>query len=113
MTKKKRRFLNRDSSLNTRAVRKWMDEIGADTMPEDEWRKLLAAELQKEATPKDNLRVAKERWLQQAEKILSLFADANGRPARTMEELTAWAASADGKRYLSAFRDANGHIIPD
>jgi hypothetical protein len=52
--------------------------------------------------------------LKRAEKILSLFADANGRPPISMEELTNWSTSPDGKRYLDSFRDKKtGHMVPD
>jgi hypothetical protein len=51
--------------------------------------------------------------LKQAEKLLSLFEDMNKRPARTMEELTQWAISPEGARYLAQFQDADRHIVPD
>jgi hypothetical protein len=51
--------------------------------------------------------------LKQAQKILDLFADVHGRPARTPEELEKWAASPDGKRYLADFHDLEGKVIPD
>lgn len=56
---------------------------------------------------------AEKYQLKQAEKILSLFEDMHGRPARTMEELDAWAGSPDGKRYLADFHDRQGKVIPD
>jgi hypothetical protein len=63
---------------------------------------------------KYRLEQAAEKYrLKQAEKILSLFEDVHGHPARTMEELNKWATSLDGERYLANFQDRFGHIIPD
>jgi hypothetical protein len=55
-----------------------------------------------------------DKWrLKQAEKILDLFKDAHGRPARTIQELEDWACSPDGRRYRKDFQDRDGKIIPD
>ena len=56
---------------------------------------------------------AEKYRLRIAEKILSLFEDVHGRPAHNMEELEQWTVSPDGRRYLDAFHDKQGHIIPD
>jgi hypothetical protein len=56
---------------------------------------------------------AQKYRLMQVEKLLSLFEDANGRPADTIEELDQWIGSVDGKSYLSTFHDKSGKIIPD
>jgi|SRR5262252_4477221 len=44
---------------------------------------------------------AHQHRLRKAERILRLFEEANRRPARTMEELNAWAASPEGKQWLA------------
>jgi hypothetical protein len=49
--------------------------------------------------------------LRQAEKILSLFETAHGRPARSIDELNQWVASPEGSRILADGPD--GSIIPD
>ena len=41
------------------------------------------------------------------------FAEANGHPARTVEELTAWVKSPEGKAALAYDRTPDGKIIPD
>jgi hypothetical protein len=56
---------------------------------------------------------ADRRREKQAEKIIDLFRDAHGRGPRTIEELEAWASSADGKRHRKEFHDRDGKIIPD
>ena len=58
-------------------------------------------------------RAAEQYWDRISEKILRLFRNSNGRPARTMDELTRWAKSKDGRRCLDAHSDKSGHIIPD
>jgi hypothetical protein len=61
----------------------------------------------------DDAHDANQRRLRQAAKILSLFEDVHGYPARTMEELTKWAVSPEGKRYVADFKDQSGHTVPD
>lgn len=51
--------------------------------------------------------------LAQAETLLKRFAEANGHPARTVEELTAWVKSPEGKAALAYDRTPDGKIIPD
>jgi hypothetical protein len=50
--------------------------------------------------------------LAQAQKILDVSEDAHGRPADTLEELTAWASSPEGKAALAYDRTPDGKIIP-
>jgi hypothetical protein len=49
----------------------------------------------------------------QVEKIYGLFEDFHGRSPASGEELERWAASAAGQRYLAAFHDWHGTLIPD
>jgi hypothetical protein len=49
----------------------------------------------------------------QAQKVLDLFKDAKGRPAKSIEELEAWVASPEGRRALAYDRTPDGKIIPD
>jgi len=58
-------------------------------------------------TDKDD---ADQYRLKQAEKMLAVYREVHGRPASTMEELSNWATSAQGKATLLT-RD--GKIIPD
>ena len=51
--------------------------------------------------------------LKQAQKLLSLFEGAHGRPARTMSELEEWAISAEGKAACAYDRTPDGKIIAD
>ena len=44
---------------------------------------------------------AERHRLKQAEQIVRLFEEAHRRPARTVEELTAWVGSPDGKQWLA------------
>jgi hypothetical protein len=47
-----------------------------------------------------------------AQKMLDVFEDAHGRPARTLEELSDWAASPEGRAALAYDRKPDGTIIP-
>jgi hypothetical protein len=49
----------------------------------------------------------------QAQKLLDLFAAANGRPAVTIEDLTAWVQSDVGKAATAFYRGPDGKIQPD
>jgi len=51
--------------------------------------------------------------LAQARKLLDLFEEANGRPARTIEELGAWVKSDAGRAATAYDRTPDGKIIPD
>jgi hypothetical protein len=51
--------------------------------------------------------------LRQAEKILNLFATAQGHPARSTEELIQWVSSPEGKEILAQHHGPDGAIIPD
>jgi hypothetical protein len=53
---------------------------------------------------------AQEHRLAQARMIIALFEVVNGRPARTMEELERWTASAPGRELMAQHRDADGKI---
>jgi hypothetical protein len=48
----------------------------------------------------------------QAQKILDVFEDTHGHPAHTMQELTEWTASPEGKAALAPFRTLDGTIDP-
>jgi hypothetical protein len=50
--------------------------------------------------------------LRQAEKMLELFAEANGREAASIEELQEWMASPGGRAATAYDRDEEGKIIP-
>lgn len=50
--------------------------------------------------------------LRQAQKLLELFEGANGRPAKTMDELTQWCMSPAGKAATAYDRSPDGKIIP-
>jgi hypothetical protein len=56
---------------------------------------------------------AEKQRLKQAEKLLALFKEAHGRPARTLYELREWADSAEGKAALAYDLGPDGKIIPD
>ncbi len=56
---------------------------------------------------------AEKYRLAQARKLLNLFEDAHGRPARTTEELAQWLASPQGKAASAYDRGKDGKIIPD
>jgi hypothetical protein len=51
--------------------------------------------------------------LRQAQKLLDLFEDANGRPAKDGDELSAWFASPEGRKAIAYDCDKEGKIIPD
>jgi hypothetical protein len=51
--------------------------------------------------------------LLQAQRMLDLFKEANGRPAETTDELTAWWISPAGRRAKAYDLDPEGKIIPD
>ena len=57
----------------------------------------------------DNKELAEQYRL---EKLLTLFEEAQERPALTMEELADWLVSPGGKRTLEAASDPLGKIIP-
>jgi hypothetical protein len=55
-----------------------------------------------------------ERYrFKQGEKLLALFEEYHGYPARTGEELGDWLVSAQGKRATAYDTDSDGNIIPD
>jgi hypothetical protein len=47
------------------------------------------------------------------QKLFDLFEEANGRPAKTVEELEQWIASSEGKAALAYDQTPEGKIIPD
>ncbi len=51
--------------------------------------------------------------LRQAEKLLDLFEDANGRPPKSTDELAWWVASPAGKAATAYDKSTDGRIIPD
>jgi hypothetical protein len=56
---------------------------------------------------------AAHAWrLLQAQKLLDLYANANGHPARTAEELERWLASTAGKAATTYDHTPDGKIIP-
>lgn len=55
---------------------------------------------------------AESYQLRQAEKILELFKEANGREAASIEELEKWVASPEGRAATAYDRDDRGKIIP-
>ena len=50
--------------------------------------------------------------LAQAAKLISLFEKEHGDGPKTVEELSTWVGSPEGKAALAPHHDANGHIIP-
>jgi hypothetical protein len=50
--------------------------------------------------------------LAQAQKLIDLFKDANGRPAHTADELMQWFASPEGRTALAYDLAKDGKIIP-
>lgn len=56
---------------------------------------------------------AEKYRLDQARKLLSLFEDAHGRPARTTEELGEWLQSPQGEAATKDDRLPDGTINPD
>jgi hypothetical protein len=50
--------------------------------------------------------------LAQIRKILDLFAAANGRPAKTVEELEQWIGSPQGRKATAYHQTKDGKIIP-
>ena len=80
------------------------------------WLRKLAQQIEQASMKMPDIsdEEAGEKWrLKQVEKVLSLFEDVHGRPARSPEELEQWAASPEGQRYIAEFSDKDGHIIPD
>ena len=65
--------------------------------------------MKKQMTTKE---AAEAYRLAQAQKMLDLFEDAHGRPARTIEELSEWTVSAEGERATAYDRSQDGKIIP-
>lgn len=61
--------------------------------------------------PSDREEAGKYR-LQQAQKLLDIFEDANGKSATSMKELEAWLTSPEGRAVLAYDLDAEGKIIP-
>ena len=57
-------------------------------------------------------RDAEKYRLAQAQKLLDLFEGANGRPARTVEELERWVGSPEGRAATACDRGKDGKIIP-
>jgi hypothetical protein len=54
------------------------------------------------------------KWrLKQAEKILKLFKQSQGRDARDSDDLTVWLQTPEGEALLARHHDENGKIIPD
>lgn len=51
--------------------------------------------------------------LKQAEKLLRLFHEAKGHPARTFQELDDWVGSREGRAATAYDRTPDGKIIPD
>jgi hypothetical protein len=62
---------------------------------------------------KTKAEAAKAYQLAQAAKLLKLFEDANGHPAKTIEELTDWVSSPEGKAAMTYDHTPDGKIIPD
>jgi hypothetical protein len=50
--------------------------------------------------------------LAQAQKILDLFEEANGRPANNVRELELWVASPEARATLDKSHGKDGKIIP-
>lgn len=51
--------------------------------------------------------------LRQMQKLLDLFEDSNGRPARTCVELDEWVGSDAGRAAMAYDTGVDGKIIPD
>jgi hypothetical protein len=49
--------------------------------------------------------------IKQVEKLLKLFEEARGRPARTVKDLSEWLATAEGKRGRAY--DTDGKVTPE
>ena len=62
---------------------------------------------------RSKVKSAEKYRLLQAEKALALFKGANGRPAKTLEELELWVSSPEGKAALAYDLTPDGKIIPD
>ena len=61
----------------------------------------------------DDASDAQKYRLLQAQKILDLFKEANGRPATGIAELENWVATPEGRAVLSRHHDEHGKLIPD
>jgi hypothetical protein len=55
---------------------------------------------------------AEKYRLAQAQKLLDLFEEANGRPAKTTQELSDWLTSPEGQRAIAYDHTPDGKIIP-
>lgn len=72
-----------------------------------------AAQLEKEGRSIIDQSDAKAYRVAQAQKLLDLFEGAKGRPAKTVEELTEWAGSPEGRKAQAYVTPTSkGKIIP-
>jgi hypothetical protein len=60
----------------------------------------------------DDDEAARKDRLAQAQKLIDLFASANGRPPRSPEEVKKWIDTPDGKAALADHQMPDGKIIP-
>jgi hypothetical protein len=51
--------------------------------------------------------------LRQGAKLLRLFEQGKGRPAKTIEEVEEWVSSPEGMKACAQDTDKDGNIIPD
>jgi hypothetical protein len=56
---------------------------------------------------------AEQYRLRQADKLLALFKEANGRPPVTVKELEEWLGSPSGKASTARHHNQEGQIIPE
>jgi len=74
--------------------------------------KAAAPRLAREYRPTTTEEAANAHRIAQAQKMLDLFESAKGRPARTIEEISEWIASPEGKKATAYDRGPDGKIIP-
>jgi hypothetical protein len=55
---------------------------------------------------------ARKHKIAQAQKLIDLFTEANGRPPRSAEELNKWVSSPEGKAATAYDRTPDGKVIP-
>ena len=93
------------TSEECREAADWLKKRGELKM--SRWLTLVAGEVKKKIRAD-----AKAYRLQQAEKLLELFKEANGREATSSDELGKWAASPEGQAAMAYDLDKRGKIIP-
>jgi hypothetical protein len=81
---------------------------GAPSLFDDERRNAMSSKHTEEASEPD----ANKYRLMQAKRLLKIFEEAHGYPAQSVEALSAWITSPEGRKALAPRGGSDGKIIP-